>query len=71
LFLPAAEADIAGRSISVPDVGPSDETERFNEELTGSNHSGAAAEEAGASPSVVMDWTISENKEWVVIGFNI
>ena len=50
-------------------INGSGQTLRWTEEMTGDKY-GAGSTEAGAT-SVVMNWTLNENKEWVIIGFNI
>jgi len=55
-----------------PTVGPG-QTQRWNEEMGGNGASdqyGAGSTEAGAS-SVNMGWSLSESKEWAMIGFNL
>ena len=63
---------MAATSAGASSVG-SGQTQRYNREMGGSgvsNHFGAASTEAGAS-SVTMSWSLTESKEWVIIGFNI
>ena len=63
---------IASIADGSPIVG-SGQTQQWNDEMGGSGASssfGAGSTEDGAS-SVSMDWSLSEQKEWVMIGFNV
>jgi len=63
---------MASIAAGAPTVG-SGQTQRWNLEMGGpgvSDHYGAGSTKPGSS-SVSMNWTISEIKEWVSIGFNV
>ena len=61
-------ASIAGGAPTLTPVDP-----RYAVEMGGagsSNHFATASTRSGASP-VTMNWTLSEEKEWVAVGVNI
>ncbi len=63
---------MASVAAGVPNPDPT-QSQIYAQEMGGSgesDHYGVSSTKAGTS-SVTMSWTISENKDWVIIGFNI
>lgn len=63
---------MASRAQGLPSVG-ANQTELWNVEMGGNgitNYFGAGSTEPGAL-SVIMNWTLTESEDWVIIGFNI
>ena len=63
---------MAAISAGASSIG-SGQTQRYSREMGGSgasNHFGVASTEPGAT-SVPMSWSLTESKEWVIVGFNI
>ncbi|MFX0185955.1 MAG: hypothetical protein ACFE95_22955, partial [Candidatus Hodarchaeota archaeon] len=63
---------MASVAVGVPNPDPT-QNQIYTQEMGGSgvsDHYGASSTKPGAT-SVTLSWTLTENKDWVIIGFNI